>query len=594
MKIKSVIIEGFHNVVKKEYKFEDINYLHGKNGVGKSTVLQAIQLGLLGYVPGTNKTKQGVFTHSNNHTMAVKLVLDNDGQEVSIQRVWNKSKSSVTESIDIVPAGYNIEALIKDVELPLFNFDEFSHMTANTLKDWFLSYLPQKTFKTNWENEIRRAVEDLPSASVDTSLVDESISAIVSQGLDGLTEVREANRYFKERLAFMKSELVRKTSTIQSLIHYDDYTGKYTEEELQSFIRDTEASIVSTYVNAQKYQHKISLDKESKMLENASSMLEAVTKKYNHVVEDYDFLVTAYNEKDTQYRKLFAEHSSYNSVVNSTGNCPYTNKQCKEIVSLKDTYVQKQKDITAQIESLMTEMKELQNKKADLQSQVQRMSRDKISLENDVKRLEQIRMELESLKDVTEPVNVELLQEQLENYKEMYGKAVANRQYNELNEVVVADKYRIENSIECLKHWVKLTDVNGLQAHSESDPFEGLSMSITNVLHHLFNDTTTCRFISEGKANSFSFGIERDDTYVPYTLLSSGEKCMFIMSMFIGLLDYTDSPLKLVLIDDFFDHLDDENFKNIFEVLALKTDIQYIFAGVKPVTSKEYNIIEIN
>lgn len=590
MKIKKVVVEGFHNVSKQTYDFDNITYLHGRNGVGKSTVLQAIQLGLLGYVPGTNKTKQGVFTHANGRVLAIKIILeDNSGNSCSIQRVWTKVKNSVTEDIEVVPATLDIKSLVEQLELPLFNFDEFTHMTANTLKDWFINYLPKSTFQTDWNQQLLAAVKELPSSAVDATLVDESVYTIQGFGVDGVEEVRQANTYFKNQLSFMKSELQRKTATIQSLIHYDDYAAEYTEEELQSFIRDAEASIVSASVNAQKYQRKESLEKASKMLEDAPSMLESITKKYNHAVEDYDFLVTEYNDKDTLYRKLFTEHSSYNSVVNSTGTCPYTNKKCEEIVALKDTYVQKQREIATQMEFLMKDLQELQNKKADLQSRLQRMSRDKISLENDVKILEKTRNELDSLQDVTEPVNVEILQEQLERYKDMYGKAVANRQYNELNDVVLRDKYRIENTIECLKLWVKLTDVNGLQAQTgDTNPFEMLSGSINEVLKKLFtNSTARCKFNSDGKANSFSFGIERDETYVPYQMLSSGEKCLFILSMFIGLLNYSKSPLKLILIDDFLDHLDDENFNTIFQVLDSNTDIQYIFAGVKPITTTE-------
>ena len=43
MKIKSVLIEGMHNVDKKLYNFDGSTYFHGLNGSGKSTVLQAVQ-----------------------------------------------------------------------------------------------------------------------------------------------------------------------------------------------------------------------------------------------------------------------------------------------------------------------------------------------------------------------------------------------------------------------------------------------------------------------------------------------------------------------------------------------------------------------
>ena len=137
-----------------------------------------------------------------------------------------------------------------------------------------------------------------------------------------------------------------------------------------------------------------------------------------------------------------------------------------------------------------------------------------------------------------------------------------------------------------------------MQDSGDYNPFDLLSDSINRVLTQLFGLDTVVKFNSENKANSFSFGVERNNVYVPYSLLSSGEKCMFILSMYIGLLEYTKSPLKLILIDDFLDHLDDENFISIFKVLRDNTSNQYIFAGVKsldidPSIESICNVIEI-
>ena len=64
MKIKSIYIDGLHNAVNKTYDFGDMVYIFGHNGAGKSTILQAIQFALLGYFPGTAKTKEAMLRHS--------------------------------------------------------------------------------------------------------------------------------------------------------------------------------------------------------------------------------------------------------------------------------------------------------------------------------------------------------------------------------------------------------------------------------------------------------------------------------------------------------------------------------------------------
>lgn len=596
MKVKRVIIEGFHNVSSKIYDFESVNYLHGKNGAGKSTVLQAIQLGLLGYVPGSNKTSKGVFAHANSNTMSIVVILvDDNNNQVSVQRVWNNGKAT---GVTVIPESYSIDKLISDLELPLFNFDEFSHLTANKLKDWFINYLPKQTFTTDWDKELRDSVKDLPSNVVDDSFVRDSVAEISRFGVEGVEEIRQANAYFKNELAFMKKELERKSSTIQSLIHYDDYVELYSEDELKQMIKNTENSIISNRLALQSRSRISAIQNELKTLEGASDILKNTREKYSEVEKQWNEAKEQLSALEYDSNNITLEYRSYDSVVNSQGVCPYTKSLCDEISALRDSYVSKRQELSAMQDSYSSKILDARSKVSRLKNTLDKLSTDIRMYEHEVNQYSKLTSELASLDADFTIQDTEILESQLESYKEMYGKAVANRRYSELSEILLKDKYRIQNSIDCLKLWVKLTDVNGLQASGDYNPFDLLSDSINRVLTQLFGLDTAVKFNSENKANSFSFGVERNNIYVPYNLLSSGEKCMFILSMYIGLLEYTKSPLKLILIDDFLDHLDDENFISIFKVLRDNTSNQYIFAGVKsldidPSIESICNVIEI-
>ena len=92
MKIKSVDISHVHQISDtKKYEFNDISYLVGHNGAGKSTILQAIQLGILGYIPGYDKTNPGIMKHSSDGQCIAVTVTFDDGSFVN--RVWMKEKS---------------------------------------------------------------------------------------------------------------------------------------------------------------------------------------------------------------------------------------------------------------------------------------------------------------------------------------------------------------------------------------------------------------------------------------------------------------------------------------------------------------------
>ena len=149
MKIKDIKIEGMHNVKIKYYQFDNITYLYGNNGSGKSTILQAIQLCLLGYIPGTNKTSSAIFEHCNCNKLTVELTLLDKDDEIKCIRSFNKTKSKIEEQFNIIPDNYLIDEIIGNLELPIFNFNEFLALSANKQKDLLISILPNSDNSIN-------------------------------------------------------------------------------------------------------------------------------------------------------------------------------------------------------------------------------------------------------------------------------------------------------------------------------------------------------------------------------------------------------------------------------------------------------------
>ena len=198
--IKAIEIEGFHNTTVKRLTFNNgLNYLHGSNGVGKSTMLEAIQLALLGYIPGTDKNKSSIFAHASSRLMSVTLYLYDDvaQSDIKVHREWIQSGSNILPSVTVEPAVYDIEALVASIELPIFNFNEFVGMTANKLKDWFINFLPRSEFHTDWDTVLCSEAHK-NQLKVSDSFIREQVAAIVDLELSGVEEIRAANKRFKE------------------------------------------------------------------------------------------------------------------------------------------------------------------------------------------------------------------------------------------------------------------------------------------------------------------------------------------------------------------------------------------------------------
>ena len=112
-------------------------------------------------------------------------------------------------------------------------------------------------------------------------------------------------------------------------------------------------------------------------------------------------------------------------------------------------------------------------------------------------------------------------------------------------------------------------------------PFETLAENMSSYLSKIFNANIVAKFNLSSKANSFSFGLDRDGKYIEFDYLSSGEKCLFMLSLIMCILDKSKSQIKTILIDDALDHLDDTNAEHLFKSLKEVTEIQFILAGVQ-------------
>ena len=583
MRLKSIEIRGMNKITQNKYEFEgNMCYLYGRNGAGKTTVLQAIQLALLGYIPGEGKKNQSIFRHSNGKSLEVVAILQDENQTIKISREWTMVGSSVASVFNVEPEGYDIHSILNELELPVFNFNDFIRMTSNSLKDWFISFLPSQSSSIEWSKSLTEALGDIKV--IDTTLVNTTLSEI-NELYESMTEGQS-----KECLSFEKKQLKKNQGTIQSLIHYDEEL-EFSEEEIQSKIRNLETlqeellqwenesnnhlrvikALESIKTNAESLEQDIELQEHiNKSKEDAESFKEC-EEKYNRVMSELQQI-------QTKIARIDVKSLGY-------GVCPYLNITCDSVVS--------------KIEELKEQIRPLKEQEESLRLQLDNLKEERESLESSLKyhqsHIDDIRMKYQQkaeLEKYLKPVDVrptsrthEDIKQEIDNLTDMLIKLHANARYDAVINIITADKYKIENTIEVYKKWIDLTGVNGLQSDISNKPFELLSHQLTDYLVEMFDDDSIfAEFDLRSKSNSFSFGLRRDDRYIEFDLLSSGEKCLYTIALMRCLLESSSCDLKLILIDDLLDHLDDDNARILFESLSNIDNMQFIFAGVKPCT----------
>lgn len=617
MRIESVTIEGMHNVAKKTYTFDDITYLYGSNGVGKSTVIQAIQLALLGYIPGTAKRKSDIFKHANGHALAITLKLDDNGP-IMLKRVWSGTASNLASDVTIQPDGYDVESILKGIELPIFDFSEFLNLSANELKNWFIEFLPRTATEIDWRQELVDSLH-ATDAAVSDEYIDEIVDTINKIDVPESELVKAVNAKLKDILSFTQKELTRAQNTIQSLVYYDDIdtdilpehvADKIARYEAEKSAQDNSFRLAQSNARVQaaleqyKEYDAESVEADIRYIEMnkafekcAEDMKDAAAKKAEN-----ESKLSAINKQIQDAQSIRSEFNAAiaakQSIITSGGICPYTKSQCDSIKTLIQEYEDDVADMKSEMAEVDASISKLLND-ADIWKAAIRVNQDSLNmLQNEQIN---IRTSMNSLiskyreKGIYESQLVEVPEvqvsgidyaEEIRKLRDLQVKYAANARYNELIDKLTADKFEIDSRITALKSWIKLTGPNGLQVDDAcTAAFIQLASNINKYVKVLFGHDVSAKFNLESKANSFSFGLVRNEKYISYNLLSSGEKCMFTLALMISIVEQADCPLKLIMVDDSFDHLDDTNITNLFTSLHEISNVQLIFAGVKHVDS---------
>lgn len=586
MKIKSVTIEGLHNCKSKTYNFDNLTYLYGYNGAGKSTVLNAIQLALLGYIPGTDKKKEAIFRHASDKTMTVEVILeDAERGDVSVKRTWIGAGNTIVSDVQMIPESFNLEYVVADLELPVFNFGELLNLTANKLKDWFIQFLPNAEGEIDWRAELSKAVEGIPN--MDLSIVDDLLEIIVDFDEEGIDQVRRVHEYVKGEQAAIKAKISQLQNTINSLIYYDDAPVMSTEEiqaEINKLL-DLSSEIAQYEANLASYnRHRASVEaaKSKCPYDNISDDPEYV--EICKALDGYDGResMDRMHELEVIIAEGNAKIAANIKIINSDSICPFTQTKCDSIASQIKTMIEENATTKASIDAAARELNALREEKQKKDADMQVKMRRRTEIEGNYKMLASVltgAIEYEPLAP-SEMTSADI-RTKISELQSALSKIEANKRYNELIDTITKDKFRAELEMEAYKIWTKLTDANGLQTKLAAESFAKLEKEISSNLAALTDKDMKCAFNLSEKANSFSFGVNREGKYIPFDLLSSGEKCLYTMALMMCIVDRCNSPLKVVMVDDLLDHLDDNNASKMFTSLAKIASPQFILAGVK-------------
>lgn len=586
MKITTVDIVGMHKISHATIDINNVIYFFGPNGSGKSTILQAIQLGILGYIPGTAKTKTAIFSHANSDTMSIKITFDDNSY---IFREWVKSGADIQYSEDI---SSDLNDILKNLSIPLLDINALLDLSANKLKDWFISFLPKTNLLIDWNYVIRtEAGKDYDSVFMN-ELLDDAIRA----GSSGVECVRTFNAAMKEKQTIIKADITRLQSTLQSLVYYDDVDMNLDIDALQmrkKLLLDDIKELIAKREACLANEKALDEINKLKKLIDITCTLEQF-EYYNTIVDERSSYDVKLSDLENQLSALDNKKLELNMQAASLnhgdgGVCPYTNEMCQTALDA----IRRNDEVILNIQK---EIFDIEDKTMSLKALRDGILQRAKALDTQIQSIrycyDHLNYMKSTLKDVNEDIStikawIADTEDKLNDVQDMIGRYLANQKYEELSADLAVEKLKAEQNLDIVKRLIRRTDVNGLQQELMNRSFTSFAHACSGHVVKFFGDSSmSLQFNLSSKANSFSFGLKTNDTYVPYELLSSGEKCLVILSVLLNISKRNSIPV--LLVDDFLDHLDEDRAAKCFDALCETTDTQVIIAGVKPCTSEKF------
>lgn len=638
MTIKSIRIENMHNVKDVTYDLSQINYATGPNGCGKSTILQAVELALLGYIPGYPKKNSDIMKHANSSQMAVTLNFSNGNM---IKRVYTRKKTSVSCEVITFPENWEVEDLTSELAGITFDFSSFLSKSANDQKKWFISFLSNASASNgNAIVDIDKEIDE----SVEVSGLDEDTNVQLQDSIRQYIPNREKESdldYLKlleksvsEGLSYEKGVHQSLQNTLNTLVLYEDVKELDEEEILakletlqkqhDNLILQQKEAMTYELANKQLDAWKGLADcvaNDPKHIEKSKAIQELKAAKSKET-ENLAALQATVQQKEKNRQRITTEvltpilsSIQFNeSLANGSGMCPYSKKMCEEVKS----YIQDAKtalqglndqkiETNSSIKNLDEDIQKSRSSIAKASSNIANIETQIVSISTELSRMESMYEQREQAKR-NMPNNpgisyedalssAQFVQTEIQKLTGELSKIRSNKQYEEVKSNIDRDMLIADLTVKALSTLKTRFGSNGLQQTVMMKPFEYVINTVSTYLQKTFNNRKiSAYFTLSEKSNSFEFGLVNDKgVNIPFETLSSGEKCVYMLALQSSLVDKSNS-LKVIILDDVFDHVDEGNIKRCINAARKFKSIQYMFATFNRVADlpSDINIIEVN
>jgi hypothetical protein len=338
MQIKTVSATGF-NGRNFHHPLQPITIFHGENGVGKTAVLTALRLGLLGYDPRLPKKKADVFDAlASGKTMNVTVVFSNGKQNVVNYMLRG---SSVTGTPEI------------NVEVPsvMLDLDDFFSLSKKDRIKWLLAKCvspEDQATLSKLDESILKAERDVRDGEFSRKNLEQALQARAQAAAETITKPPED---YAGRIPELSQEVGSILQRIQEL--YRELSAQEAAvNRLNGIVQSRDQAVKETPVPQCEHCHA------------------PVRSMQNSVFNSFDAAITAAETTIANLRTREAIVADGKAAKAALGNKEIELNNMRALQSRWDQHVGQEKEASAQREKLVAVVSKLEADQGKLKTLV--------------------------------------------------------------------------------------------------------------------------------------------------------------------------------------------------------------------------------